>query len=337
MTRFFTMPIWLTLFDGSAGGDGGAAAAGQASAQGDSTGAPVAPTRQGKKSGEYANVVFGKQPAQTAAPEPAGDTITTNVATDPAAGDQANTDTKVTSNTLEDRRKAFRDMINGEYKDLYAEEFQRSFDRRFRDAKTNETRLQQQQPIIDALLSRYKITDGDLSKLSSAIDNDDSMWAAAADEAGMDVDQFRKFEQLRRSNAAMQAELAQRRQQDQVNRQLQTWYSEAEAVKAKYPAFDFNAECQNQQFLSMLKSGVPVEHAYKVLHMDSIIADERSATAAQTQKAVVDNIRARGMRPAENGASAQSGFTVKDDATKFTKADRAEIARRVRRGEQIVL
>lgn len=336
MTRFLTMPTDLTLFDGSAGGDGGAgAAAGQAAAQGDSNSAPVAPTRRGKGSGELAKVVYGKQ-ITSAEPETSGNTEATAVVEDPAAGDQ-NTETKVTSNTIEERRKAFREMINGEYKDLYAEEFQRSFDRRFRDAKTNEARLQQQQPIIDTLLSRYKIADGDLTKLSAAIDSDDSMWAAAADEAGMDVDQYRRFEQMRRSNAAMQAELSQRRQQDQVNRQLQKWYAEAEAVKGKYPAFDFNAECQDQRFLSMLKSGVPVEHAYKVLHMDAIIADERNTTAAQTQKAVVDNIRARGMRPSENVASAQSGFTVKDDPTKFSKADRAEIARRVRRGEQVVL
>ena len=38
---------------------------------------------------------------------------------------------QVTSNTLEERRKAFRDMVAGEYKDVYTEETQRIIDRRF--------------------------------------------------------------------------------------------------------------------------------------------------------------------------------------------------------------
>ena len=57
--------------------------------------------------------------------------------------------------------------------------------------------------------------------------------------------------------------------------------------------------------------------------------------AAQAQKQVVDNIRSRGSRPAENGTVSRSGFTYKSDVSKLSKEDRAEIARRAARGETI--
>ena len=53
------------------------------------------------------------------------------------------------------------------------------------------------------------------------------------------------------------------------------------------------------------------------------------------EQLVTDNIRAKGSRPLENGTSQQGAFIVKNDVNALTKEDRAEIARRVRRGEVI--
>lgn len=131
---------------------------------------------------------------------------------------------------------------------------------------------------------------------------------------------------------------AMRQNQQAAQQQLQKWYSEGEQVKAVYPSFDLAAESKNPQFLSMLKAGVPVQHAYEVVHMDEIKAGVAQNTARRTEKQVVDGIRAKGNRPAENGTSSQSAaFTVKDDPHKWTKKDRAEVARRVARGETIKL
>ena len=54
-----------------------------------------------------------------------------------------------------------------------------------------------------------------------------------------------------------------------------------------------------------------------------------------TEKQVVDGIRAKGARPAEVGMTSSSGFIIKDDASKLTRQDRAEIARRATMGEKI--
>lgn len=310
----------LHLFDGE-----GAAPAGEAapSTQGETQASPGT-TRRGK-SGEYANVKFGKQETPVANETPTAD-----------AG-QKKEAVETTSNTLEDRRKAFQDLVNGEYKDIYTQETQRIIDRRFKETRNLEKQVGSMQPIVDMLLQRYKITDGDLGKLTKAVENDDAYWSEAAEEAGMSVEQFKRFQKLERENKELLKAQRASQTRQMADRQLQQWYQEAEQVKTQYPDFDLAAESRDPQFLSMLKSGVPVLLAYQVKHMDEITASAAQAAAQKTEKAVVDGIRAKGARPAENGTSSQSAFVVKDDPSKWSKKDRAEIARRVARGEKIKL
>lgn len=329
------LDVSLRLFDGEGGAAAPAAGEGAAGDgnKGDSQASP-APTRRGK-SGGFQNVLFGKQGDE---PTAAGDEPGPEGKAQPsAAGKGKEGDVVTTSNTLEDRRKAFQELVNGEYKDIYTEETQRIIDRRFREARNLEERAAKQQPVIDMLMQRYKIADGDLGKLAAAVENDNAYWSEAAEEAGMSVEQYKQFQRLKRENDALLRAQRMRQSQQAAQQQLQKWYSEGEQVKAVYPDFDLGAESKNPQFISMLKAGVPVQHAYEVIHMDEIKAGVAQSTARQTEKQVVDGIRAKGNRPAENGTSSQSAFTVKDDPHKWTKQDRAEVARRVARGETIKL
>lgn len=322
--------VTLDLFDGAAGAAASGAGEGAGSGtQGETRQTSPAATRRGS-SGEYSNVKFGKQDQPAAAGG--------QQANPPDAGEESKKQgVETTSDTLEDKRKAFRALVDGEYKDQYTEDTQRIIDRRFRETKNLETQLSQQKPILDMLMQRYKIADGDLGKLAQAIENDNAYWSQAAEEAGMSVEQYKQFQKLQRENAQLLQ--AQRRSQNQqaAEKQIQKWYQEAEAMKADYPGFDLGRESQDPQFLSMLRSGVPVKLAYEVMHMDEIKSTVAQTTAQQTERQVVEGIRAKGARPAENGTSSQSGFVVKDDPAKWTKKDRAEIVRRVQRGEQIKL
>ena len=327
--------VSLRLFDG----EGGAAApaAGEGAPDGGTQGgsqASPAPTRRGK-SGDFKNVLFGKQGSEPTAA--GGEPSAEGQAQPSAAGKGKEGDVVTTSNTLEERRKAFQELVNGEFKDIYTEETQRIIDRRFREARNLEQQAAKQQPVIDMLMQRYKISDGDMSKLAQAVENDDAYWSEAAEEAGMSVEQYKQFQKLQRENAALLRAQRMRQNQQAAQQQLQKWYGEGEQVKAVYPDFDLSTESKNPQFLAMLKAGVPVQHAYEVIHMDEIKAGVAQNTARKTEKQVVDGIRAKGSRPAENGTSSQSAFTVKDDPHKWTKQDRAEVARRVARGETIKL
>lgn len=336
MRELHLLNMNLHLFDGAGGaaaggGDGagaGAAAPADSGNQGD-TNSIRGNTRRGK-SGAYDNVVFGKQDGAAAA-----DGVTDAQNQSQAAAADKQPDVQVTSNTLDDRRKAFQSLINGEFKDIYTEETQRIINRRFKETSALQAQVDQMQPLMDMLMQRYNIKDGDTKGLMAAIESDDAYWSEAAEEAGMSVEQYKAFQKLERDNAQLRKEQRARQGQQFAQAQAQKWYQEAEAVKAKFPAFDFAKELQNPAFVSMLKSGTPVEHAYKVQHFDELMGNAMQVTAANAQQAVVANVRARGARPQENGTAAQSAFTVKDDVSKLSKKDRAEIARRVARGETI--
>lgn len=324
MRKFFLFSAVLNLFDGAAGAAGaaggdGTGAAAEGAAQGETNGIPGT-TRRGR-SGALSNVVYGKQPEGVESP---------------AAGENRQTNERpVTSSTQDERRQRYNEVRNGEFKDMFDEEFQGILNRRFKDFKGDRAALDAQKPIMDMLQQRYGTKEGDVQGLMQALENDDAYWSEAADEAGLSVQQYKEFQRLQRQNAALMEQQKAREGQEKANAQLQSWYQEAESVRQKYPTFDLNAEVKNPEFLSMLRSGVPMDHAYMVMHMEDIVNGVAQNTAQQTQKQVVQHIRARGARPAENGTSAQSAFTVKSDVTKLTKADRAEIARRAARGEKI--
>lgn len=311
---FSMLPVNLRLFDGEGGGDAGGN-------QGETQATVPGNTRRGK-SGEYDNVLFGKQPEESEV-NPSD------------AGKEKTPDVSVTSDTLEDRRKAFRDLVRGEYKDLYDEEVQKIVKRRIKEAKQLEEKVGQTQPVIDLLAQKYQIDDKDPSKIFKAIEDDDVYWAEDAEEAGMTVEQYKKFKKLERENSKLLDEEKSRLGKEFADRQMQEWRQQANALKQIYPSFDLEMEAQNPQFLSMIQAFVPIQHAYEVIHLDEIKAAERQMTARATEQQVTANVRARGARPAENGTASQGGFTIKDDVSKLSKKDRAEIIRRAQRGEKI--
>lgn len=298
--------IKLDLFAGEGGGDGAGAA------QNSAANTPAA------SGGE---VVYGKQ-------TPSAEATNVAVADGSVAGNE-----NASSSTLDDKRKSYQDLVNGEYKEQYTEDIQRIINRRFKDVKGMEEQLTAQQSLIDTLASRYGETD--LTKLAKAIDEDSAFWAQAAEDAGMTVEQYKKVRQLEKDNAELLKHEQQRQTDTRVQQQMAKWASEEQVLQQKFKGFSLQKEIQNPQFMELLKTGLPMEHAYKVIHMDEILADAVGTTAASVENAVVNNIRAKGSRPTENGSSPQSAFIVKDDVTKLSRKDRAEIARRVARGEKI--
>ena len=280
------------------------------------------------KTGAYDNVVFGKQDA-------AGDTAVSSDAGNTAEANGNKSGVTTTSDTLEARRKAFEDMIGGEYKDLYAEKFQEAFNRRFKEVKGMEQSLSDQKPILDMLLQRYNIADGDMKKLLSAIEEDNSYWEEAAEKEGLTVEQYKAMNKLQRENAELQKMRQRQQGEQQAQAQLAKWMQEAEGMKDMYPGFDLRTEIQNRDFQGLLKSGIPVQKAYELIHMEEI-KQAAARSAAQTASAQMQaNIKAKQSRPSENGTSSQSAVIVKNDVHNLSRSDRAEIVRRAQRGEKI--
>lgn len=168
-------------------------------------------SRRGR-SGDYDNVVFGKAPDA----EPAGSGTSSTPEGTNAQGKGTQSGVTTTSDTLEAKRQAFRDLIEGEYKDQYTEAFQSAFNSRFKAMKGMEQSLEAQKPIIDMLMQRHGIADGDIQKLAKAIEQDDGYWEAAADEAGLTVEQYKAMQKLERENAELK-KIRQRQQGQEMH------------------------------------------------------------------------------------------------------------------------
>lgn len=301
------LPV-LVLFDGGEGGGGeGAAESGGPHAE-----VPVYHPRNQKSGGELANVVYGRQES------------------DSDAGNR-----EVVSSDAQAERASRWNEARQEFKAEFDGEVQRIINKRFGETKGLQEQLEAVSPVIDLLRDRYGVTDGDMDALMSAMEEDDSYWQDAADEQGMTVEQYKQFKRYERENAELNQQLRAIRQQEQADNQLRQWWQQGEALKQKYPSFDLQREAQNPDFLRLLQSGVPVDHAFQVIHMDEIMQGVAANTAKAAERQITANIRARGARPAEAGASGKAGFTVKNDVSKLTRKDRAEIAKRAMRGETI--
>ena len=341
-----TLTVILSLFDGGAAAAGAAAGAsggaeGAGGTQGDTQGASPSPTRKGKP-GEYANVVFGKQEAPDDTGTPAGEPK------DDKGAKMQQHDAGAAKDSEGDLKKEFLDLVNGKYKDVYTAETQRIINRRFGEEKAKDQKIADAQPIIDALMRHYGVADGDMAKLRTAFDGDEALgtvlYEQEAESMGMSVEQYRKYLQMQQENEQLKRQEEDRQRAQKADETYNDWIRQASELvgtadaPGDYPDFDLRREvAENPRFIAMLRAGVPVRDAYEVSHLGDIQARNAAKAAAEMEKRVMDNVRAKGMRPNENGTNSQPGVIVKNDPSKFTKADRAEIARRVRRGERIVL
>lgn len=293
------LPSMLTLFDGGDGGDGGGMAGTQASG-GSQPGAGGEPV-----------VLYGKQ------------------ADDGSDAESAETTPK--PETHKDKMARFRELVDGEFKDIYTQETQRIINKKVRENKTLQEQLGKYQPVLDTLMARYGINDGDIAKLQSAIDSDSAYWSAAAEEAGMTESQYKELLRLRNIDAKYNRMRLGMQAQEAARNQMRQWLSEAEELKKDYPDFDLERFVADPQNLEYLKARAPMRMIYEYANRDKIQYD----VAAQTERSVVENIRAKGARPKENGAAPKPAVTVKKNVDELTNADIDEIMRRVQRGETI--
>lgn len=320
------MELDLHLFGeggGGAAGGGAGDGAGQGAegAQGEAAaGGAVQGARRGKAN-PLADVVYGRQ-ADEQMPEGNADQQQGN---DEAA-----------------RRAAFDAFLaDPQNKALYEERLKGQMDRRFKGHKEMEDKLAAAQPVLDTLMAKHGVST--LEELQAAIDEDASYFEDAANEAGLTVEQYKRIQQLERDNERMRQAEEHRAQREGVQRAAQQWMQQAEMLKQRYPDFDLQREINDpvtgERFVSLLRSGeIGVDVAYQVVHMDELMTGAITQAVRTTQQKTINNIRARGMRPSENGSGGGSaGTIVKKDPSKFTRADREEISRRVARGEMIQL
>ncbi len=373
MTRLILLKADLQMFAEGAGAGAGAAPGG-ASAGGGEGGLPVA-SQQAPTAGETAQdkpIVYdserkrrrmarmgkaldgnagagddGRESAMQAAGGAEGDDPADGR---PAADQGAETAENPGKEVPKDKRTLFREMVSegGEYKAEFDEFFQETFNARFKDykglQKNNET-LQAQVQEHDSLFDRLGAVYGTVTREETvkALLEDAAFWEAKADEEGMTREQYMKrlneaeeTAKVKRENALLRDAQDQRNTEERLDKLARSRRTEINELKKEFPDFNLEAEAKNPQFVSMLRiEALPLRTIYAAIHHDEILSGSVQKTRAETEAAVVANIRARGQRPHENGATVTGGVSVSVGVGSLSREERAEIAKRSARGEHI--
>ena len=318
-TIIYPMILDLQLFaDGGAGGAAGAGdgdgGTGSEGATGVTATAAVS-QRKGVKENPLANVKYGTQVEEAT---PAAEVDNTAPA--------------------EDRNAKFEALIKGEYKDLYDAKVQDTIKKRFKDNQEQKETVEKYNaltPTIEMLAKKYGVDPADIAALNKAIEEDDSYYEEEALEKGVTVEQLKEIRKMEKENAELKRQMEEQNRRDNANKLYAQWMEQEQQTKAVYPNFSLRTEMQNPKFVELLRSNIDVQTAFEVIHKDEIIPAAMQYTAKQVEQKIANKIIANGARPVENGNSSQGASLTKSDVSQLTKADRAEVNRRVLRGEKI--
>ena len=246
-----------------------------------------------------------------------------------------------------EKRKAFGQLMQGEYAAEFEEALQRASEMAVQNVLDNPA----VKGLMDALGEAYGIdvqSADNLDALTEAVKNgkvkNDEYYETLAAERGISVKTAREMDrmesELQRANAekqrAEQVRQAAEHQQRAAAVRAQ-WEAEAAQLKVKYPAFELDEVLNNPSVADMIRRGIGLEAAYRAAYFDQLMTESTARTAKQVEQGVAARIQQRAQRPAENGAHPGAAAETKVDVAHMTAKQRAELAKRARRGERIVL
>lgn len=244
----------------------------------------------------------------------------------------------------EERRKAFGELLRGEYADLTEELMQ--------NAVTEATRRLEASPamkgLMQALQEKYGTDASDLVALTEAVRNgavkDDAYYEKLAMEKGVSTRTARELDKLESQNKQLTEQQQmirqmerQRAQQARIAELQAGWDREAEQLKAQYPDFNMAEVLTNPEVEKMMRSGVSMTNAYRSAYFDHILKQQQAATAQQVEQGVVNRMQQRNARPGENGTRPGSAVQTKIDVSHMSRKEMEEMEKRVMRGEVITL
>jgi len=246
-----------------------------------------------------------------------------------------------------EKRRAFGQLMQSEY----AAEFEEAMQRAAQLAVQNVQQSPEVKGLLEALGEAYGIDAQDannLAALTDAIKNgkvkNDEYYETMAAERGISVKTAREMDrmesELQRANAERQRTEQLRVAMEHQQRAAAVrakWEAEAAQLKVKYPEFELDEVLNNPSVADMIRRGIGLEAAYRAAYFDKLMENQTALTAKQVEQGVAARIQQRAQRPAENGAHPGGAAEMKVDVAHMTAKQRAELAKRARRGERIVL
>lgn len=334
------------------GGDGGAGAAegGAAEAEPPAVQAPAlrpAQERLARRSGALKGKAAGgeKLPQPPAGGSPLKEGASGSES-DPAEAEKHQEPAKEpkAEKTPEERRRAFGEMVQGEYSDVFQEMMQRAIDKATENIRQNP----QVARLTQALANAYGVDTEDMDGLIEAVENgrvkDEKYYEDLAQQRGVSVKTARELDKmesdLKRSNTrnaqlqAMQQEAARQQRVSQIQAQ---WEAQAAQLKTQYPDFELQEVLANEQVADLMRRGVSLPDAYRAAYFDHIMQQATAQTAQKVEQGVAARIQQRAGRPGENGTRPGGAVTTHVDVASMSRRQLEDLERRARRGEKITL
>lgn len=334
------------------GGDGGAGAAegGAAEAAPPAVQAPAlrpAQERLARRSGALKGKAAGgeKLPQPPAGGSPLKEGASGSES-DPAEAEKHQEPAKEpkAEKTPEERRRAFGEMVQGEYSDVFQEMMQRAIDKATENIRQNP----QVARLTQALANAYGVDTEDMDGLIEAVENgrvkDEKYYEDLAQQRGVSVKTARELDKmesdLKRSNTrnaqlqAMQQEAARQQRVSQIQAQ---WEAQAAQLKTQYPDFELQEVLANEQVADLMRRGVSLPDAYRAAYFDHIMQQATAQTAQKVEQGVAARIQQRAGRPGENGTRPGGAVTTHVDVASMSRRQLEDLERRARRGEKITL
>lgn len=334
------------------GGDGGAGAAegGAAEAAPPAVQAPAlrpAQERLARRSGALKGKAAGgeKLPQPPAGGNPLKEGASGSES-DPAEAEKHQEPAKEpkAEKTPEERRRAFGEMVQGEYSDVFQEMMQRAIDKATENIRQNP----QVARLTQALANAYGVDTDDMDGLIEAVENgrvkDEKYYEDLAQQRGVSVKTARELDKmesdLKRSNtrnAQLQAMQQEATRQQRVSQIQAQWEAQAAQLKTQYPDFELQEVLANEQVADLMRRGVSLPDAYRAAYFDHIMQQATAQTAQKVEQGVAARIQQRASRPGENGTRPGGAVTTHVDVASMSRRQLEDLERRARRGEKITL
>lgn len=334
------------------GGDGGAGAAegGAAEAAPPAVQAPAlrpAQERLARRSGALKGKAAGgeKLPQPPAGGSPLKEGASGSES-DPAEAEKHQEPAKEpkAEKTPEERRRAFGEMVQGEYSDVFQEMMQRAIDKATENIRQNP----QVARLTQALANAYGVDTDDMDGLIEAVENgrvkDEKYYEDLAQQRGVSVKTARELDKmesdLKRSNtrnAQLQAMQQEATRQQRVSQIQAQWEAQAAQLKTQYPDFELQEVLANEQVADLMRRGVSLPDAYRAAYFDHIMEQATAQTAQKVEQGVAARIQQRAGRPGENGTRPGGAVTTHVDVASMSRRQLEDLERRARRGEKITL
>lgn len=214
----------------------------------------------------------------------------------------------------------FDELIKGDYREEYGKRVSEVIKKRLKENSSLEKDMKQLRSAIGSLGQSLGIeadkTEDIILELKKRIGKDDvSSNAQGADPDDDGKDTFRT---------------------DTLKMTLDKLIRGCAYTKEFYPGFDIARELKDPGFRAMLAiTGNDPKKSFEILHHDEIIASAVQDAARRTEEKLAGSIASRAQRPSEGATENTASIYIDNDPRSLTRAQRADIKKRVRRGERI--